>query len=65
MSIPPELNFATGVTVNILMINGDVFTGEIVDVEDNFLQLRLTAATGPFVAGEVVRLNLKQLIAIG
>ncbi|WP_066634600.1 hypothetical protein [Desulfolucanica intricata] len=62
--LPPEFNFATGVTVNIVTTRLN-FTGELIDVVENFLVVRLTAATAPFAAGQVIRINVDEIIAIG
>ena len=79
MAISPRFNFATGVTVNIITEDGIIFTGELIDetggvttgtmgttgTTGSFLILRLTAATAPFFAGQVVRISTDQIIALG
>lgn len=65
LGIPDKLNFATGVTVNILMEDGTVFTGELIDAVRDFLLVRLTAASGPYVAAQVIRLDMDNILAIG
>lgn len=65
MSIPSNINFASGVTVNITMKNSDVFTGELVNSVGDYLQLKLTVAVGPYVAKQVVLLNTVDILAVG
>ncbi|HUW66247.1 MAG TPA: hypothetical protein VMW83_16415 [Spirochaetia bacterium] len=65
MAIPSDINFAPGVTVNITMSNSEVFTGELVSSTDSYLQVRLTIAPTPYVAGQVVLLNTADILAIG
>jgi len=64
MAISPRFNFATGVTVNIVTTNG-TFTGELIDEVDEFLVIRLTVATAPFSAGQVIRINTTRIVALG
>lgn len=64
MPIPAEFNFAVGVTVNILT-TGPTFTGELIELVGNSLVVRLTTTTSPFTAGQVVRININEIIAIG
>ena len=64
MAISSRFNFATGVTVNIVT-TGPTFTGELIDVVDNFLVIRLTVATAPFSAGQVIRINTTRIVALG
>ncbi|ACV60998.1 hypothetical protein Dtox_0034 [Desulfofarcimen acetoxidans DSM 771] len=79
MAISSRFNFAPGVTVNILTNGGFIFTGELIDetnvtdtttgtttgTNGSFLIIRLTAATAPFVAGQVVRISTNQIVALG
>lgn len=65
MAIPKSIDFGPGVTVNIIVITGTTFTGEILDTEDNFLLLQLTTAVGPYAAGTVVRINMATIISVG
>jgi len=65
MSIPSDINFAPGVTVSITMTSGEVFTGELVQSTDDYLQVRLTVSTGPYVAGQVVELNTAEIVSVG
>ena len=63
--IPCGLNFAPGVLVAILLSNGvSLFVGELVGYEQGFLQVRLTVATGPYLVGQVVRINVNYIAAI-
>lgn len=65
MSIPSDINFAPGVTVNITMKTSQTFTGELVSSPADYLYVRLTTASGPYVAGQVVLLNESEILAIG
>ena len=77
MAISSGFNFAPGVTVSIVTTGGFVFTGELIDqtgitnttstagTADSLLIIRLTAATDPFFAGQVVRINTNEIIALG
>ena len=58
------INFPTGVTVNIVTTNG-TFTGEFINLVDNFVVIRLTTATAPFFVGQVVRINIERIVAFG
>ena len=64
MSIPSRFNFAPGVTVNIVTTE-PTFTGELIDVVDNYLVIRLTVVTAPFSVGQVVRINTTKIVALG
>lgn len=77
MAISTRFNFATGVTVSIITTGGFIFTGEMIDetvastttttgtTTGSFLVIKLTAATAPFFAGQVVRISTDQIIALG
>lgn len=65
VAIASDINFAPGVTVNIAMTSGEVFTGELVQQTDDYLQIRLTVGTGPYVAGQVVELNTAEIVSVG
>ncbi|MDA8334361.1 MAG: hypothetical protein M0Z41_05085 [Peptococcaceae bacterium] len=65
MALPSDINFAPGVTVNISMNNGQIFTGELVNAPYDYIQLKLTAATGPYVVGQVVLLNEAEITSVG
>ncbi|ACV61782.1 hypothetical protein Dtox_0886 [Desulfofarcimen acetoxidans DSM 771] len=75
MALSTAINFATGVTVNILTTGGFAFTGELIDqttgttdtttTTDSFLIIRLRTATAPYFAGQVLRINMNQIIALG
>ena len=64
MPISDTFNLPTGVTVNIVTTDA-AFTGEFIEVVDNYMVIRLTTATTPFVAGQVIRINLDKVIAFG
>ena len=64
MQISDTFNLPTGVTVNIVTTDA-AFTGEFIEIVDNFMVIRLTTATAPFAAGQVIRLNINRIIAFG
>ena len=58
------LNFPTGVTLTFVTTNGN-FTGELINVVENFVVIRLTTTTAPFTAGRVIRINIDRIVAFG
>jgi hypothetical protein len=70
MALPAELDFAAGVRVNIRMLNGVQYSGELIDAVDNYLLLRLIDAPAPinpanYEVGQVVRLDSSKILIIG
>ena len=61
-----------GATVTILTSESSstatniIFTGEVVDASDetDILRLKLTAATGPYVIGQTITLDVTEIISI-
>ncbi|ACV64254.1 hypothetical protein Dtox_3538 [Desulfofarcimen acetoxidans DSM 771] len=64
MAILNSTNFPTGVTVTIVTTNG-TYIGELISLVDNFVAVRLTAATAPFFIGQVIRINTDRIVAFG
>jgi len=69
--------FGSGVVVSVLLVSGVVFTGQIVaevrhcddalavDIQPEFLLLKLTVAIGPYVVGQTIAINVLLIETIG
>jgi hypothetical protein len=60
-----SLTFDHERTITIVTVNNRVYIGRVLKIIDDFLVLRLTVDSDPFVANQVIHINLALIVSFG